>query len=95
MCSLGRNNQEKLPFLKPSLATPIEVDMVVEVENKLHLLEVKSTATVSSEHTIPLAKAACDLRAVVNTVCLLSQASDQFVFANGVRHVPAPLFLGA
>ncbi|PIP20340.1 MAG: GTP-binding protein [Candidatus Omnitrophica bacterium CG23_combo_of_CG06-09_8_20_14_all_40_11] len=62
----------------------MEVDLVIESGGKLHLFEVKSTATVTSKHIPSLIRAKNDLADLVGTAGVISQSADSFYIRTGI-----------
>lgn len=67
----------------------LEVDLIIELENKLNLIEIKSTATIKPEHAASLVRAKRDLGDVINKIIIISRASDKFTFKGDINHLPA------
>lgn len=56
----------------------LEIDLVIEVGQKLHLLEIKSAMTIFPAHTSSLSRAIADLKASVETTAIISQSPHNF-----------------
>lgn len=57
----------------------LEVDMVIETDQKLHLFEIKSSATITPSHASSLMRAKRDLGNLVHTSCIISRTSQSFL----------------
>ncbi|MBI4802485.1 MAG: ATP-binding protein [Elusimicrobia bacterium] len=64
----------------------LEVDLVIERRNDLHLFEVKSAMTITPKHAFSLVKAAGDLKSTVKSATLISASEDNFPIREGVRN---------
>lgn len=56
----------------------LEVDLVIELNQKLHLFEIKSGATITPGHASSLLRAKRDLGNLVQTSCIISCAHQSF-----------------
>lgn len=56
----------------------LEIDMVVEVNQKLHLFEIKSNATITPKHAVSLVRAKRDLGNLIQSMGIISQSSKSF-----------------
>lgn len=56
----------------------LEVDLVIELNQKLNLFEIKSSATITPAHASSLMRAKRDLGNLVQTSCILSCAHQSF-----------------
>lgn len=56
----------------------LEVDLVIELNQKLHLFEIKSSTTITSAHASSLMRAKRDLGNLVQTSCIISCAHQSF-----------------
>ncbi len=56
----------------------LEVDLVIENKQKLHLFEIKSSATITSNHAVSLLKAKKDFGKVVGSLNIVSRAEGSF-----------------
>src|SRR3989338_480221 len=66
----------------------LEVDMVLELEGKLNLIEIKSTATIRPEHALSLKRARRDLGDLVDKAGLISFHEESFKLTDGIEHIP-------
>jgi len=57
----------------------LEVDLVIEIGGFLHLFEIKSSMTITSQHIISLKRMANDLGSKVKTATVVSCSEDNFV----------------
>jgi len=64
----------------------LEVDLVVEVNQKLHLFEIKSGATITPHHAASLLRAKKDLGSLAPTATVISQATGNFSLMQGIMH---------
>lgn len=63
----------------------LEVDLVLEQNQKLHLFEIKSSMTVTSAHAASLDRARRDLKSRVGTAAVISNSKSGLI-ANGIRN---------
>jgi len=64
----------------------LEVDLVIELAGYLHLLEIKSTSTVTSKHAISLRKLINELGSTVKSASIISCAADNFALTTGINN---------
>ena len=62
----------------------LEIDLVLELGQKLHLFEIKSTMTMFPKHASPLFKIASDLGTLVRSASIISQSPDNLHVKNGI-----------
>ncbi len=62
----------------------LKVDIVIELNQKLHLFEIKSGATITPVHASFLIRAKRDLGNLVQTFCIISCAPHSFSLQNDV-----------
>lgn len=62
----------------------LEIDMVIEIEGKLNLIEIKSSSTIRPEHTSSLLKAKHDLKNLVKQSFLISNSPKSFTLPGGI-----------
>jgi len=62
----------------------LEVDLAIELEGKLCLFEIKSTATITSGHIPSLIRAKNDLADLVGAVGVISQSVDNCYIRTGI-----------
>ena len=72
----------------------LEIDLVIELGQKLHMFEVKSAMTVWPKHADSLARIMNDLGTSVRTAGIISRARGGFPLKNGIRHYNWKDFLG-
>lgn len=64
----------------------LEVDLVLEWGQKLHLFEVKSGMTIVSRHAASLARARGDWRQLVKTAAVISRSRENFGLKDGIMN---------
>lgn len=62
----------------------MEIDLVIEINQKLHLFEIKSNATITPKHAASLLKAKKDLGGFVQSLYLISQSPQSFLLPKNV-----------
>ncbi len=62
----------------------LEVDLVLELGQKLHLFEIKSAMTILPKHAASLLRIASDLRSPIKTSAIISTSPDSFQLKNGI-----------
>ena len=67
----------------------LEIDLLVEDENRLRLIEAKSTATIRPEHATSLQRVKNDLSGIVDSAMIVSNASDLYSLPGEILHIPA------
>lgn len=73
----------------------LEVDLVLERGNELHLFEIKSSMTITSKHAFSLAKATGDLKGAVKSATLISASEGNFPVKEGIYNFNWQNILGA
>ncbi len=71
----------------------LEIDLVVELENKLNLVEIKSGATIKPEHASSLIKIKRDLGDKIDKTFIISNSEEKFELSGGIVNIPAKLML--
>ena len=71
----------------------LEIDLMIELEDKLHLLEIKSSETITSHHAASLIRAKRDLKDMVGKTLIISNAKEQFTLKGGIEQIPASKIL--
>lgn len=66
----------------------LEVDLVVETDGKLHLFEIKSSATIVPKHAASLLRARSDFGAIVGVAGVISRSAERFMLQKGVFNWP-------
>ena len=66
----------------------LEVDLVLEINQKLHLFEIKNSATITSKHAFSLMKAKRDLRNIVELSGIISCTPQSFRLQEEVYNYP-------
>lgn len=64
----------------------LEVDLVIEQNQKLDLFEIKSSATINSNHASSLLRAKRDFTDVVNSINIISNANETFNLSYKVKN---------
>ncbi|MCM8787256.1 MAG: ATP-binding protein [Candidatus Omnitrophica bacterium] len=64
----------------------LEVDLVIELEGKLHLFEIKSAMTITPKHAISLKKTSSTLNAKIETLAIISCSEDNFVVKEKIKN---------
>ena len=72
----------------------LEIDLVIELGQKLHMFEVKSAMTVWPKHADSLARIMNDLGTSVRTAGIISRARGGFPLKSGICHYNWKDFLG-
>lgn len=71
----------------------LEVDLIIENEDKLSLIEIKSGSTIKKEHASSLLKAALNLKGRVERSIIISNTREQFLVAKGIQNIPVKSIL--
>lgn len=66
----------------------LEVDLVVEMDGKLNLFEIKSSATIVPKHASSLVRARSDFGNAVALAGVISRSAERFQLQNGVVNWP-------
>ena len=64
----------------------LEIDLVLELGQKLHLFEIKSTMTVWPKHASSLGRLRNNLKLSVQTAAVISRAQGSFPLKEGIFH---------
>jgi hypothetical protein len=67
----------------------LEVDLLIEEGSRLHLMEIKSTATIKTEHATSLQRAKTNLADRIASALIVSNSPDSFSLPGEIMHVPA------
>lgn len=67
----------------------LEIDLVIELENKLHLIEIKSSSTIKKEHASSLIRAKKDLGKLVATAFIISNTQEDFPIISDITNIQA------
>ena len=62
----------------------LEVDLVMEINQKLHLFEIKSAATITRHHVSSLMRAKKDFGALVESASIISQSLEDFLISEDI-----------
>ena len=62
----------------------LEIDLVIEYNQKLYLFEIKSNATITSQHAVSLLRAKRDLKDLVQSVSIISQSPESSYLSRDV-----------
>lgn len=68
----------------------LEVDIVVEDNQKLYLIEIKSSSTVTSSHVSSLVRLRSELAKQIGGIFLLTNAKESFTISGVVQHPALP-----
>jgi len=66
----------------------LEIDLVIEIEGKLNLVEIKSSSTIRPEHSYSLLKIMHDLKSLVAKSLIVSNSPKPFVLPKEVINYP-------
>jgi len=72
----------------------LEVDLVLELGQKLHLFEIKAAMTILPKHASSLSRIASDLKSAVGTSAVISNSSDNFHLIRGIYNYSWKNILG-
>jgi hypothetical protein len=64
----------------------LEIDLVVETGDKLHLFEIKGAMTIVSKQTAALTRVMSELGDSIASATLISLSTENYSFSSGVRH---------
>ncbi|MCP5008184.1 MAG: DUF4143 domain-containing protein [Planctomycetes bacterium] len=62
----------------------LEIDLVIELEGKLHLFEIKSSMTITSKHASSLFKMINESGPRIDTAAIISNTEDNFTVKGDV-----------
>jgi predicted AAA+ superfamily ATPase len=62
----------------------LEIDLVLELGQKLHLFELKSAMTILPRHASPLLRISSELKSSVRTSSIISASLENFQIKNGI-----------
>lgn len=65
----------------------LEIDLVLEVNQKLHLFEIKSAMTITPKHAAPLIKITNELETKIKTAALITRSKVSFSLKNRVKNL--------
>ncbi len=71
----------------------LEIDLIIDIEGKLYLLEIKSTSTIRPEHAASLRRIKKDIKFPLGDACIISNTDNQCILPNNIRNIPAAPFL--
>lgn len=71
----------------------LEVDLLIELENKLYLIEIKSSATIKPEHAVSLIRAKRDFNEIVKEAFIISNTKEEFMLVKDIYNTPALFML--
>ncbi len=66
----------------------LEIDLVIELGGKLHLFEIKSGSTITSQHGASLKRIAKELKSQIKTTAIISNAPSQFELSENIINYP-------
>jgi len=72
----------------------LEVDLVLELGQKLYLFEIKSAMTILPKHASSLSRIASELKSEVGTSAVISTSSDNFHLTRGIENYSWKNILG-
>jgi predicted AAA+ superfamily ATPase len=72
----------------------LEVDLVLELGQKLYLFEIKSAMTILPKHASSLSRIASELKSEVGTSAVISTSSDNFHLTRGIDNYSWKNILG-
>ena len=72
----------------------LEVDLVLELGQKLYLFEIKSAMTILPKHASSLSRIASELKSAVGTSAVISTSSDNFHLTRGIDNYSWKNILG-
>jgi predicted AAA+ superfamily ATPase len=72
----------------------LEVDLVLELGQKLYLFEIKSAMTILPKHASSLSRIASELKSAVGTSAVISTSSDNFHLTRGINNYSWKNILG-
>jgi len=72
----------------------LEIDLVIELAQKLHLFEIKSAMTIWPKHAASHERVLNDPKASVRTAGVISRAKGSFPLKKGIVHYPWKEILG-
>lgn len=64
----------------------LEIDLVIELNQKLHLFEIKSGATITVRHAVSLVKAKQSFKKISDSATIISQTNDNFWISSGIAN---------
>lgn len=64
----------------------LEIDLVIELEGKLHLFEIKSSMTITSKHASSLFKMINESGSPIDTAAIISGTEDNFTVKGDVTN---------
>lgn len=65
-------------------ADGLEIDLILEVNQKLHLFEIKSAMTIFPKHAFALSKMLNELKLKVKTAAIISNTESNFLLKKGI-----------
>ena len=66
----------------------LEIDLVLELSQKLHCFEIKASATLTPSHAKSFRRLKSDLGELVQTQAIISRSDTPYPVAPGVTNVP-------
>ena len=64
----------------------LEIDIVLDIAQKLHLFEIKSAMTITSKHAVSLAKVINEFKANIRTAGVISRAKSNFMIKKNIAN---------
>ena len=72
----------------------LEVDLVIELGQKLHLFGIKSAMTIMPKHAFSLARITHELGSMVQTSAMISASEESFHLTHGIYNYSWKNILG-
>ncbi|MBM4137438.1 MAG: ATP-binding protein [Nitrospira sp.] len=72
----------------------LEIDLILEIGQKLHLFEIKSAMTIFPRQAASLLRISCDVKLPVKSAAIISASQDNFQVKNGIYNYNWKNFLG-
>ncbi len=66
----------------------LEIDLALEINQKLHLFEIKSSSTITSKHAGSLVRMKNDLPDIIGSTSIISRAPSSFHVYKGIHSYP-------
>ncbi|MFH1460748.1 MAG: ATP-binding protein [Candidatus Omnitrophota bacterium] len=62
----------------------LEIDLVIEVNQQLHLFEIKSAMNITQKHASALIRLKADKKLAIKTAAIISRSKDNYLLSKGV-----------
>ncbi len=66
----------------------LEIDLVIEIAGKLNLIEIKSSATITPDHSTSLVRLQHELKKQVEKALIISNSPNKFILPNNIEVRP-------